>query len=344
MSSPHDAASREARSLSYPHPGWQQAMREAITDVDTLCQRLDLPETYRADAHRAATLFGLRVPTGYVDRMRRGDVDDPLLRQVLPLDAETRNVPGFGLDAVGDMASAAGHGLLHKYHGRALLVTTGACAVHCRYCFRRYFDYAGQHAGGSNLRQALEHIAADTSISEVILSGGDPLSLTNERLSLIGTALDEMTHIMRIRLHTRTAVVLPERIDAGLLGWVAARRATVVIVVHVNHANELSPEVTRSLAALKDAGATLLNQAVLLAGVNDDEAALVDLSEALFAAGVLPYYIHLLDRVAGVHHFEVAEPDAVALMQAVAARLPGYLVPKLARELPGEPAKRVIGV
>lgn len=319
-------------------------MRSAITDVDTLFDRLCLPEAYRAAAHRAAGLFDLRVPESYLARMRIGDIDDPLLRQVLPLDVEHRDVPGFTRDAVGDVASAAGSGLLHKYHGRALLVTTGACAVHCRYCFRRHFDYSTHHAGGSRTQAALARIAADPSLAEVILSGGDPLSLSNERLATLGTALDDIAHVTRIRIHTRTAVVLPERVDHALIEWIAARRARVIVVVHVNHARELSPEVVGVLATMQAAGATVLNQAVLLAGVNDTPEAQIALSEALFAAGVLPYYLHLLDRVAGVAHFEVPEARARALMQAVAARLPGYLVPKLAREQAGDSAKQVIGI
>ncbi|WP_370456272.1 EF-P beta-lysylation protein EpmB [Salinisphaera sp. Q1T1-3] len=319
-------------------------MRASVTDVETLFSRLALPAEQLDAARRAAALFGLRVPESYLARMTPGDIDDPLLRQVLPLDAETIERPGFAWDAVGDLDSTTGDGLLHKYHGRALLVTTGACAVHCRYCFRRHFDYSAHHAGGSRMRQVIARIAADASLAEIILSGGDPLSLTNDRLATIGAALDAITHVRRLRLHTRTAIVLPERIDAGLLDWIAARRARVVVVVHVNHARELSPGVCARLRALQRAGATLLNQAVLLAGVNDSAEAQIALSEALFDAGVSPYYLHLLDRVAGVHHFEVPEQRAIALMRAVAARLPGYLVPKLAREQAGDTAKQVIGV
>ena len=334
----------EPRSLSYPGDGWQQAMRDAITDIDTLFSELALPSELKPAARRAATLFDLRVPRSYVSRMRPGDATDPLLRQVLPLDAEFDAPPGFVDDAVGDAASAAGDGLLHKYRGRALLVTTGACAVHCRYCFRRHFDYSAQHAGGSHADAALARIQADASISEVILSGGDPLSLSNTRLGALGARLDSIDHVERLRLHTRTPIVLPERVDAGLLEWISARRARVVVVVHVNHANELSPAVVSALRSITDTGATLLNQAVLLRGVNDDVDALADLSLALFEARVMPYYLHLLDRVRGTSHFEVTESRATELMQALAARLPGYLVPKLAREGAGDDAKSVLGV
>jgi len=330
-------------SLSQSEGGWQRAMREAVTDVDTLFDLLDLPEHYREPARRTATGFGLRVPRAYVARMRQGDIHDPLLRQVLPVDAENDTVPGFDIDAVGDHASALGDGVLHKYHGRALLVTTGACAVHCRYCFRRHFDYAAQHAGARQGQTALERIAADTSIREVILSGGDPLSLSNARLAVIGERLDAIAHVQRLRIHTRTAVVLPQRVDDAFVDWIAKRKQQCVVVIHANHPQELDADLGARMTALRDAGATLLNQAVLLRGVNDDADTLAALSERLFAIGVMPYYLHLLDRVAGTAHFEVAEPVARRLMTALASRLPGYLVPRLARENPGEQAKQVLG-
>ncbi len=316
-------------------------MREAVTDVDTLFAELALPEAYRAAAHRAAAIFGLRVPRSYLHRMTPGDIDDPLLRQVLPIDAETQTHAGFVKDAVDDMASAAGNGVLHKYHGRALLITTGACAVHCRYCFRRHFDYAAQHSGGSHASAALDYVAGDRSIEEVILSGGDPLSLANDRLEQLGRSLDAIAHVQRIRIHTRTAVVLPERIDAGFIDWIKARRARVIVVIHANHAREIDDSVAEALARIRDAGALLLNQAVLLADINDTPDRQAALSRALFAAGVMPYYLHLLDRVEGTQHFEVDEQDAQHLMQALAAQLPGYLVPKLAREEAGGSAKSV---
>lgn len=318
-------------------------MRDAITDVDTLFDTLSLPERFREPARRTARGFGLRIPRGYVARMRRGDIDDPLLRQVLPIDAENRHVPGFEFDAVGDQIAALGDGVLHKYHGRALLVTTGACAVHCRYCFRRHFDYASHHSGAQQGRTALARIAADSSIREVILSGGDPLSLSNDRLAVIGDGLDAIAHVARLRIHTRTAVVLPERIDPVFIDWIASRRQQCVIVIHANHAQEIDAGVAERLSALRAAGATLLNQAVLLRGVNDDADTLAALSEKLFAAGVMPYYLHLLDRVAGTAHFEVAPARAQQLMNTLAGRLPGYLVPRLARENAGAGSKQVLG-
>ncbi|MES1940595.1 lysine 2;3-aminomutase [Salinisphaera sp. T5B8] len=337
------APARKRASLSQTGHGWQQAMREAVTDIDTLCALLELDEAERRLLAEVHTGFALRVPRSYIARMRRGDINDPLLRQVLPIAAENETVPGFGIDAVGDHTSALGDGVLHKYHGRALLVTTGACAVHCRYCFRRHFDYANQHAGARQGEAALAHIAADPSINEVILSGGDPLSLSNARLDALARALDDIDHVTRIRIHTRTAVVLPERIDAGLVAWVRERPQQCVIVIHANHAQELDDTVGARLAELRAAGATLLNQAVLLKKVNDRVDTLIELSERLFALGVMPYYLHLLDRVAGSAHFEVDLARARDLVDRVAARLPGYLVPRLARETAGDAAKQVFG-
>lgn len=319
-------------------------MRDAVTDVDTLFDLLSLPRACHGPATDAARLFGLRVPRSYVARIQPGDIHDPLLRQILPIGAERNTHSEFVADAVGDLDSAAGHGLLHKYHGRALLITTGACAVHCRYCFRRHFDYAAQHAGGSHTARALAQIREDSSIEEVILSGGDPLSLDSPRLNQLGEALDAIEHVKRVRIHTRTAVALPERVNAPLLAWISARRARVIVVVHVNHAHEIDDTVATGLRRMRQAGATLLNQAVLLAGVNDSAAAQIALNETLFAADVLPYYLHLLDRVAGTRHFEVDEDAATRLMQTVAASLPGYLVPRLAREEPGTSAKSVRAV
>jgi EF-P beta-lysylation protein EpmB len=233
-------------------------------------------------------------------------------------------------------------GLLHKYHGRALLITTGACAVHCRYCFRREFPYDSTHTQGPRWQAALEQLAADRSIEELILSGGDPLSLTTPRLAQLTDSLRALPHIRRLRLHTRTPVVLPERVDDALIGWIDALPWPCVIVLHSNHAHEIDAAVRTAAARLRATGATLLNQSVLLAGVNDSVAALEALSQSLWSAGVLPYYLHLLDRVRGAAHFEVGEAQARELMAALAARLPGYLVPRLAREVPGAAAKTVL--
>ena len=321
-------------------PRWQQAWREAVRDPRELLSLLDLPQLAGRIADEDATPFPLRVPRGFVARMRRGDPHDPLLRQVLPLDDELRAARGFGLDAVGDALAKAGPGVIRKYRGRALLVATGSCAVNCRYCFRRHFPYAEETAARDGWRDAMALIRADASIDEVILSGGDPLSLSTPKLAELTDALRGVAHIKRLRIHSRLPVVLPERIDDALLGWLAALPWPVAMVVHANHANEFDAHVDDALARLRGIRVALLNQAVLLRGVNDSADALADLCERGYAAGVLPYYLHQLDRVQGVAHFEVPDERARALHAALAARLPGYLVPKLVREVPGDPGKR----
>ncbi|MCX7032892.1 MAG: EF-P beta-lysylation protein EpmB [Arenimonas sp.] len=318
---------------------WQQLWRDAIREPAELLDLLGLPDLAGRVSAAAGAQFALRVPRGFVARMRHGDPHDPLLRQVLPIDDEDRVVPGFGLDAVGDLAARGGAGILHKYEGRALLVATGSCAIHCRYCFRRHFPYGEQTAAAGQWRESLDYLAADPSISEVLLSGGDPLSLSTPKLAEFTDALARLPQVRRLRLHTRLPVVLPERVDAELLAWLSGLPQKVVVVVHANHANEIDAPVARAVARLREAGATVLNQAVLLRGVNDSVEALAALSERLFDAGVLPYYLHLLDRVAGSAHFEVPAEEARRLHEALSARLPGYLVPRLVREEAGAPAK-----
>ncbi|MDQ1093661.1 EF-P beta-lysylation protein EpmB [Xanthomonas sacchari] len=321
-------------------PRWQQAWRDAVRDPRELLALLGLDPQALGVSEQAATQFALRVPRSFVARMRPGDPHDPLLRQVLPIDAEQRRVAGFALDAVGDAAAKKADGVIHKYNGRALLVATGSCAVHCRYCFRRHFPYADETAARDGWRAAVAAIAADPSIEEVILSGGDPLSLATPKLAELTDALAALPQLKRLRIHTRLPVVLPERVDAPLLAWLRALPWPLAFVIHANHANEFDAGVDAALARLREAGAQLLNQAVLLRGVNDSVEALAALSERSFAAGVLPYYLHQLDRVQGVAHFEVDDATALALHQALAARLSGYLVPKLVREIAGDTGKR----
>ncbi|MBN8727615.1 MAG: EF-P beta-lysylation protein EpmB [Xanthomonadales bacterium] len=318
---------------------WQQLWREALTDPLELLGILGLADHAATLLPTADTGFAMRVPRGFVARMRRGDPHDPLLLQVLPRAAELGEVPGFTRDAVGDLASRAGGGVLHKYHGRALLIASGACAINCRYCFRRHFPYAEETAAANRWQAALERIGADASIREVILSGGDPLSLSTPKLAELTEGLARIPHVARLRIHTRLPIVLPERIDAEFTGWLAALPLQKVVVLHANHANEIDPAVASACANLRDAGASLLNQSVLLAGVNDSVDVLVALSERLFATGVLPYYLHQLDRVAGAAHFEVEPARSRALHEALRDLLPGYLVPRLVREVAGAAAK-----
>lgn len=334
---PPDPAQQPARAPSHD---WRRLWRDAVRDPRELLRMLDLEALASRVPDQAATGFPLRVPRGFVARMRAGDPHDPLLRQVLPLDDEARVVSGFGLDAVGDAQARAGTGVIRKYRGRALLVATGSCAVHCRYCFRRHFPYADETAARGSWEAAVALIADDSGIDEVILSGGDPLSLADARLSELTDALAQVPHLRRLRIHTRLPVVLPERVDAGLLAWLDALPWPVTIVLHANHANEFDTHVDAATARLRATGAALLNQAVLLRGVNDSVDALAALSERGHAAGVLPYYLHQLDRVAGTAHFEVDDARARALHAALAARLSGYLVPRLVREVAGDPGKR----
>jgi EF-P beta-lysylation protein EpmB len=279
------------------------------------------------------------VPRGYAALMEPGNPDDPLLRQVLPQPIEGELRPGFSVDPVGDSRAALAPGLLQKYHGRALLVSTPACAVHCRYCFRRHYPYADAALSADGGAAAIAAIAADPTLTEVILSGGDPLMLDDETLTTLIEALSAIPHLERLRIHTRLPVVLPARITSGLCQVLVAGRLQVVVVIHANHPRELSGVAGEALGRLRAVGAVLLNQSVLLRGVNDAPDTLCDLSERLFRCGVVPYYLHLLDRVQGAAHFEVPEAEARHLMSEVRLHLPGYLVPRLVREEAGTATK-----
>jgi EF-P beta-lysylation protein EpmB len=328
-----------AKGISRQAPLWQQALASAIRDPAELLRVLNLDPALLPTARAAAAQFPLRAPRGFVARMRSGDPDDALLRQVLPLAAELELAPGFVADPLGEQALQAAPGVLHKYPGRALLIVTGACAVHCRYCFRREFPYAENHAGIDEWRPALAYLAGDPGLREVILSGGDPLALTNQRLGELLAMLDRLPHLKRLRIHSRMPIVLPERIDDELLETLTRTRLQRVVVIHANHPHEIDEAVGAALERLASVGATLLNQTVLLRGVNDAPGILAELSETLFAARVLPYYLHLLDPVCGTAHFEVKESAALAIMKVLRQRLPGYLVPRLVREQPGQLAK-----
>lgn len=324
------------------HPAtarWQVAWRQAVRDPRELLALLGLEAQARCISDAAAKQFPLRVPRGFIARMRRGDPSDPLLRQVLPVLDEERVVPGFDLDAVGDSAARRGNGVIRKYNGRALLIATGSCAVNCRYCFRRHYPYAQDTAAAAHWHGAIELLRDDRSIHEVILSGGDPLSLADHKLAELTDALRSIPHLCRLRIHSRLPIVLPERVDAGLLDWLRGLPWPTVMVVHANHGNEFDAGVDAALSALRTAGVTLLNQAVLLRGVNDSVDVLAHLCERGFESGLLPYYLHQIDRVAGAAHFEVDDHRALALHDELTSRLPGYLVPRLVREIPGHPGK-----
>lgn len=311
-------------------PPWRKAYAEAVTDPAELARLLGLPRDL-VDA-AAARSFGLRLPRPFLGRIERGNLRDPLLLQVLPALAESETRQGFAFDPTAEQARSPVPGLIRKYHGRALWIMTGACAVHCRYCFRRHFPYADHLAGIEGRVDVLTHLAADPTIEEIILSGGDPLSLPDEQLAPLAAQLAAIPHLRRLRVHTRLPVVVPERVDAALLSWLAGTRLAPVVVLHANHPNELDGAVGAAVDRLRAARVPVLNQAVLLAGVNDSVEALAALSTRLFELGVLPYYLHQLDRVVGASHFEVADDRAGELWRGLAARLPGYLVPRLVRD------------
>lgn len=322
---------------------WRRELAQAFRDPAALLAALAIDPAQAPEADLEPQPFGLLVPRGFAALMTPGDPRDPLLRQVLPLRVERRLAPGFALDPVGDGPAARAPGLLHKYRGRALLMAHAACAVHCRYCFRRHYPYAALSPRQARLEQAIAHIGADTSLVEAVLSGGDPLRLDDDALADLLARLDAVAHLQRVRLHTRLPVVLPARVTTRLCDLLAGRRLKTLVVIHANHPRELGAAAQSALGALARTGATLLNQSVLLAGVNDDADSLAGLSERLFACGVLPYYLHQLDAVQGAAHFQVPDARARALLAELRARLPGYLVPRLVRERPGEAFKHPLG-
>ena len=321
---------------------WQQQLAEAFNNIEDLCNYLQLSFNDLPVSVAAAGNFPLRVPLRFAAGMQKGNPQDPLLRQVLPVKDELFAYPGFSNDPVGDLPSATQTGVLQKYHGRVLFINTGSCAINCRYCFRRNFPYSDLQLGKQNENAGIQTIQENPDISEVILSGGDPLLLSDTRLAKLFTQLSAIKHLKRIRIHTRLPIVLPARITDELLNTLTQCPKQIVIVVHCNHANEINHRVIAACKLLKDKGITLFNQSVLLKGVNDNVTALCELSEQLFKHGVIPYYLHLLDKATGTGHFEVSETTAVALVKQVQATLPGYLVPKLVKEQAGALSKQTI--
>jgi EF-P beta-lysylation protein EpmB len=315
---------------------WRSQLRDAYRSPERLLADLGLDAQILPLASDSA--FPFRVTRAFAARMRPGDATDPLLLQVLPLADEHRQVAGYSADPLHETRQFADGGLIRKYQGRALLMVTGACAINCRYCFRREYPY-GESVGTSALNTALDNLAIDTSLNEIILSGGDPLVLDDAALGSLFTRLDALPHLTRLRIHSRLPVVLPARVTPRLLDLLASVRLKPVLVIHSNHARELDDDVRAALAALRRAGVSLLNQSVLLRGVNDDAQTLTALSEALFAAGVLPYYVHVLDRVHGTAHFDTGDAQAAEIERQMRARLPGYLMPRFVREVPGAASK-----
>ena len=318
---------------------WHQSLASAIRDPDELVAELALADAYLEPARASARLFPVMVPRSYLGRMQPANPHDPLLLQVLPLHSEQVSVSGFTEDAVDDAAARAAPGLLYKYEGRALMIATGACAVHCRYCFRRHYPYGNEPRRVDEWEPAFRAIANDESLHEIILSGGDPLMLTDSRLRVLVSRLAEIDHVKRLRVHSRLPIVLPDRVTRSLIDILRETRLTPFMVVHANHPNELEGDCADALRQLVTSGITTLNQAVLLRGVNDSADALTQLSERLVDLGVLPYYLHQLDRVAGAAHFEVSAGRGLDLIAELRRRLPGYAVPQFVREVAGEPHK-----
>ena len=321
---------------------WQQQLAEAFNNIEDLCRYLHISPNDLPVSIAAAEDFPLRVPLSFAACMKKGNPHDPLLRQVLPVKDELFAYPGFGNDPVGDLNSATQTGVLHKYHGRVLFINTGSCAINCRYCFRRNFPYSDLQLGKQNENAGIQYIRENPDITEVILSGGDPLLLSDARLAKILQQLSAIKHLKRIRIHTRLPIVLPARITDELINTLAQSSKQIVMVVHCNHANEINPRVINACKLLVHQGITLFNQSVLLKGVNDNVAALCELSEQLFRHGIIPYYLHLLDKAIGTGHFEVSETVAIALFKEIQATLPGYLVPKLVQEQAGAMSKQYI--
>ncbi len=326
-------------TASQPADLWQESLSDLITDPRELADFLQLDRRLDPAGEHALAQFPLKVPRAFAERMEKGNWRDPLLRQVWPSFVEEREAPGFTADPLRERHYNPRPGLLHKYRGRVLLIAAPHCAIHCRYCFRREFDYRENSPARAEWREAFDYIGADASIEEVILSGGDPLALGDGQLRWLIESISEIPHVGAVRIHTRLPVVIPERVSGGLLAMLQGCRQRVVVVIHCNHAQEIDVGVAAALAALHRAGVTLLNQSVLLKDVNEDAAALSALSKRLFAENVLPYYLHLPDRVAGTQHFCVTLEAAEQIMRELQASLPGYLVPRLVREDPGEPAK-----
>jgi len=322
---------------------WLYHLSQVITDPHTLFAHLNLDAALLAKHYpQIKQAFALRVPLQFVKRMQKGNINDPLLRQVMLADEELIEVPGYSADPLEEKMHTALPNLLHKYQNRVLLITKTNCAINCRYCFRRHFPYHENQGNKHNWQNALQYVAAHPEVNEVILSGGDPLMAKDHELDWLISQIESIPHIERLRIHTRLAVVIPARITATLCQRLDSSRLQTIFVTHINHANEIDDHVKSSMKRLTASNVLLLNQSVLLKGVNDNVTSLKQLSNQLFKAGILPYYLHVLDKVAGAAHFFVDDEIAKTLMKQLAAEVSGYLLPKLARETSGEYNKTLI--
>jgi EF-P beta-lysylation protein EpmB len=323
---------------------WQEQLAQAIRDPNELLEYVGLVANSIGYSNTAMEQFPIRVPHVFANRIRHNDPNDPILRQVFPYIDEESEVSGFINDPLAESDVQPSHGLLQKYKSRVLSITTAACAIHCRYCFRRHFPYQESTASSQHWNAALEYIKNDNSINEVILSGGDPLTLSDRRLTEICTSLSQIDHIKRIRFHTRLPVVLPARITTTLLQQITNNHKSILFVIHTNHANELDDDVAKAISLLQRFGILVLNQSVLLKGVNDSVEALIMLSERLVENNVIPYYLHILDPVAGAAHYDVTIEKARELVKFMQANCSGYLVPKLVKEEIGGVSKTQINI
>ncbi|CAM3463853.1 putative aminomutase [Xenorhabdus nematophila ATCC 19061] len=318
---------------------WLKQLADVITDPDELLHLLSLnTHSILKEGHGAKRLFPLRVPRSFAARMKKGDPRDPLLLQVLTAREEFAVTPDFSTDPLDEQRSVV-PGLLHKYRNRALLLVKGGCAVNCRYCFRRHFPYEDNKGNKNNWQLALDYIGQHPEIDEIIFSGGDPLMAKDHELDWLISRIESIPHVKRLRIHTRLPVVIPERITLALCNRLAQSHLQVIMVTHINHANEIDNEFRGSMTRLKQAGVTLLNQSVFLRDINDNAETLADLSNVLFDTGILPYYIHVLDKVQGAAHFLVNDEEAKIIMRELLSKVSGYLVPRLTREIGGEPSK-----
>ncbi|ERB63193.1 EF-P beta-lysylation protein EpmB [Vibrio coralliilyticus OCN008] len=326
------------RKVESVEQNWLKQLANGISDPEKLLLQLEIDPSPWQNGFEARKLFAQRVPQSFVDRMEKGNPFDPLLRQVLPLSEEFDVHSGYSTDPLDEQDNQV-PGLLHKYRNRALMIVKGGCAINCRYCFRRHFPYNENKGNKSVWSQSLDYVRQHPELNEIILSGGDPLMAKDEELQWLIGQIADIQHIKRLRIHSRLPVVIPARITTTFTKLLAGTRLQVILVTHINHANEINQELREALSSLRREGVTLLNQGVMLKGVNDSVEAQVALSESLFDAGVLPYYIHVLDKVQGAAHFFISDQQAKQIMAGVIERVSGYLVPKLTREIGGRTSK-----
>ena len=327
----------------YGENSWQKDLRQVITDPKELLALLDINSDNYLQHFKARQLFPVRVPLPFIKRMKNGDINDPLLKQVMPLSSEFIATDGFITDPLQEHDTVA-EGLLHKYKNRVLMIVKAGCAINCRYCFRRHFPYQENSPNKQRWQQALNYISEHTDISEVIFSGGDPLMASDEQLTWLVEQIEAIPHVKRLRIHTRLPVVIPNRITRGLVNLLRQSRLKATMVLHINHHNEIDADFTNALEPLRAARIPLFNQSVLLNGINDDATTLIELCETVFDIGIIPYYLHLFDPVQGAAHFDVKEDKAIKIMNEMLASLPGFLMPKLVREVAGQASKTPINL